>query len=111
VSASRLNLWRTCRLKFFFRYVRQMTKPPTPALHLGKVVYSVLQQWNLTRWRGEVLSSSDLEKVFDDRWAAQEPEIDWNAKEPEQSNKALRMLEVYFQQTPIPADEKPTESK
>ena len=37
VSASRLNLWTTCRLKFFFRYVLQLAKPPTPALHLGKV--------------------------------------------------------------------------
>jgi putative RecB family exonuclease len=107
VSASRLNLWSTCRLKFYFRYVLQVSKPPSPALHLGKVVHSVLQQWNLARWRGDMLSSSDLEKVFDDRWAEQERDIDWDAKEPEQSTKALRMLEVYFQQTPIPPDEKP----
>ena len=27
VSASRLNCWLGCRLKFFFRYVQQIAKP------------------------------------------------------------------------------------
>jgi hypothetical protein len=38
VSASRLNCWLSCRLKFFFRYVQEIAKPPTPALHVGSVV-------------------------------------------------------------------------
>jgi len=38
VSASRLNCWLACRLKFFFRYVQQISKPKTPALHVGSVV-------------------------------------------------------------------------
>jgi putative RecB family exonuclease len=64
VSASRLNLWSTCRLKFYFRYVLQVSKPPTPALHLGKVVHAILQQWNMARWRGEELSSSAMIDLF-----------------------------------------------
>ena len=51
VSASRLNCWLACRLKFFFRYVQQIHKPPTPALHVGTVVHAVLQAWNMARWK------------------------------------------------------------
>ena len=32
ISASRLGLWLVCRLKFIFRYVRQVQKPPTPSM-------------------------------------------------------------------------------
>jgi hypothetical protein len=35
VSASRLNTWLGCRLKFWFRYVQQISKPKTPSLHVG----------------------------------------------------------------------------
>jgi hypothetical protein len=38
ISASRLGLWHSCRLKFCFRYVLQLCKPPTPAMHCGSVV-------------------------------------------------------------------------
>jgi hypothetical protein len=34
VSASRLNTWLQCRLKFYFRYVQQLSKPKTPSLHV-----------------------------------------------------------------------------
>ena len=39
VSASRLNCRLQCRLKFFFRYVLQIAKPKTAALHYGSVVH------------------------------------------------------------------------
>ncbi len=35
VSPSRLTLFLQCRLKFYFRYVAQIAKPKTPALHVG----------------------------------------------------------------------------
>ena len=35
VSASRLNTWLGCRLKFYFRYVLGLTKPRTAALYVG----------------------------------------------------------------------------
>jgi len=41
VSASRLNCWLQCRLKFYFRYVLKTTKPKTAALHYGSVVHLV----------------------------------------------------------------------
>ncbi len=53
VSASRLGSWLSCRLKFYFRYVLRLQKAPTPSMHAGSSVHSVLQQWNLSRWRCE----------------------------------------------------------
>ena len=35
VSASKLTLFQSCRLKFFFRYVLGLRKPKTAALHVG----------------------------------------------------------------------------
>ena len=49
VSASRLSCWHQCRLRFYFRYLLQIAKPPTPARHSGSVSHAVLQAWNLAR--------------------------------------------------------------
>jgi hypothetical protein len=65
VSASRLNCWLQCRLKFFFRYVEQITKPPTPALHVGSVVHLVLQAWNMARWRKQPFELERFKSLFD----------------------------------------------
>lgn len=42
VSASRLNTWLSCRLKFYFSYVLGLTKPKTAALFVGTSVHAVL---------------------------------------------------------------------
>lgn len=107
VSASRLNLWSTCRLKFFFRYVQQVAKPPTPALHLGKTIHAVLQAWNMARWRGESFTPPTAIKFLENQWKEQEPGIDWDNDETGQREKAIRMLEAYFRSSTIPPDEKP----
>ena len=70
ISASRLGVWLQCRLKFFFRYVLQITKPKTAALHFGGVVHLVLQQWNMTRWRKQPFHLEKLKQVFDTGWKA-----------------------------------------
>ena len=44
-------MWLQCRLKFYFRYVAQVQKPPTPSMHAGSTVHAILQNWNLSRWR------------------------------------------------------------
>src|SRR5580700_1023063 len=87
VSASRLNCWLQCRLKFFFRYVLKISKPKTPALHYGSVLHLVLQQWNLARWRRQPFEISKLKAVFDLGWADQD-KIDWEGEEPEQKTSA-----------------------
>ena len=43
VSASRLTTFLSCRLKFYFRYVCELEKPRTPALHVGSCLHEVLK--------------------------------------------------------------------
>jgi len=106
VSASRLNCWLTCRLKFYFRYVLKLTKPKTAALHFGSVVHLVLQQWNLARWRRQPFEIAKLKQVFETGWLDQ-GQIDWDGEETDQKNQAWLVLEKYFTETPIKADELP----
>ena len=109
VSASRLNTWTQCRLKFLFRYVIGVQKPPTPALHVGKTVHAVLQQWNLTRWRGAPLQADALEAVFEQVWSAEQEgaAIEWNGEEASVKAHALSMIQIYLRETLIPVEERP----
>jgi putative RecB family exonuclease len=106
VSASRLNCWLQCRLKFYFRYVLKITKPKTAALHYGSVVHLVLQQWNMSRWRKQPFDITKLKQVFETGWLDQ-GKIDWDGEEPEQKSSAWSVLEKYFADTPIKANEMP----
>ena len=106
VSASRLNCWLQCRLKFYFRYVLKITKPKTAALHYGSVVHLVLQQWNMARWRKQPFDIAKLKQVFDTGWTDQ-GQIKWDDDEPNQKTSAWNVLEKYFTDTPIKANEMP----
>ncbi len=109
VSASRLNSWLRCRLHFYFKYVRRISKPPTTAAFVGKVIHAVLQQWNLARWKNEPFVLNHYRSVFEDHWLAEQNDmaIGWNGDEEEHSNSAWNCLEQYFKHTPILADERP----
>jgi putative RecB family exonuclease len=107
VSASRLSCFLQCRLKFYFRYVLQITKPKTAALHFGSIVHLVLQQWNMTRWRRQPFEITKLRQVFDAGWQDQNGVINWDGEEPDQKNNAWLVLEKYFTDTPIKANELP----
>jgi putative RecB family exonuclease len=109
VSASRLGLWHTCRLKFFFRYIRQLKKPPTPAMHAGSSVHAVLQAWNMSRWRREPFSTEQFKALFNIRWLALQADSDirWDGEEDAERSSSWRALEHYFTETPIKAEEKP----
>lgn len=109
VSASRLNTWLQCRLKFFFRYVAAILKPPSPALHVGSVVHAVLQQWSLARWRRAPLDAGMVKTVFDQAWSERqtgEP-VRWEDDEETVKTAALKLVEFYLAETPIPVDERP----
>ena len=64
VSASRLNTWLQCRLKFYFRYVQQISKPKTPSLHVGSVVHLILQAWNMARWRKQAFNRDSFKGLW-----------------------------------------------
>jgi len=107
VSASRLNCWLSCRLKFMFRYVEEITKPPTPSLHVGSVVHLVLQAWNMARWRKQAFELQRFKSLFDKGWLDQPAKINWEDDESAQKSTAWSLLEVYFAETPITANEMP----
>jgi putative RecB family exonuclease len=110
VSASRLGLWLNCRLKFYFRYVLQLRKVTTAAMHAGITVHAVLQQWNLGRWRREPFATERFKQLFEAKWQSPRDEagIPWeNGEEETERAAAWRALEHYFTETPIRDAEKP----
>ena len=110
VSASRLNCFFTCRLKFYFRYVEKLVKPTTGALFVGRTVHWALQQWSKARWFGRTLDADSLKPGFDLNWeSSQEREpVTWEEdEEGKQQEKAWDLVEMYLRDTPIPPDEKP----
>jgi hypothetical protein len=98
VSASRLNCFHQCRLKFKFRYVDGIKKRPSTALVFGKIMHALVQVWNLARWRGEQPPNTA------DTIAALCLEADNEELVPETIEK---LFDVYRNEVPIPADEKP----
>jgi putative RecB family exonuclease len=106
ISASRLNCWLQCRLKFMFRYVLKITKPKTPALHYGSVLHLVLQHWNMARWRRQLFEVERLKQVFEVGWLDQ-GQINWDGEEADQKSSAWALLEQYFIDTPIKPNELP----
>lgn len=109
VSASRLGLWHSCRLKFLFRYVLQIKKAPTPSMHCGSSVHAILQAWSMSRWRREPFVTERFKALFNVRWLALQAEskINWDGEEDAERSSSWRALEHYFTETPIKADEKP----
>jgi len=83
ISASRLNLWLGCRLKFYFRYLLQVRKPPTPSMHAGSTVHAVLQHWNMARWRREPFALERFKTLFGSYWTTlqQGSRIPWEGAE------------------------------
>lgn len=110
VSASRLNTFLSCRLRFYFRYVERLTKPTTGALHVGRAVHSALKTWSKARWLGQPHSPESIRPGFLADWtSSQEREpVTWEEdEEAKQQQKAWDLVEMYLRDTPIPAEEKP----
>ena len=107
VSASRLNTFHACRLKFYFNYVLGLSRAKSGAQHIGSTVHHVLKLWNLARWRKQSIPDGWLREQFDLFWTEdQAGAIAWDEGEEDQSKaKAWALLETYFQQSPIPANE------
>ena len=109
VSASRLNLFLQCRLKFFFRYVAGLTKPKSPALHVGGTVHAVLKAWNKARWKNQPLTLKDLHDEYSKAWAdAGDEPVQWEpGEEDTEKGTGWRLVETYIRESNIPANSKP----
>ena len=98
VSASRLSTFQQCRLKFFFRYVAGIPKPPSKALVVGKIMHALVQVWNLARWRDEQLP--DIAETIE----ALCQEANHEELEPAEISK---LFDLYRNEVTIPPGEKP----
>jgi len=110
VSASRLTLFHSCRLKFFFRYVKRIQKPASAALHVGKAVHAGLQHWSKRRWMGKPCGAEEIKSDFENHWSlsqAEEPVVFDEGEEEVQREKAWGLVEMYLRETPVPPEEKP----
>ena len=105
VSASKLTLFQSCRLKFFFRYVLGLRKPKTAALHVGVAVHAVLSNWNRARWRQQSPDLAELHASYQEVWQSTQTEepVAWDnpAVEAEQQQTGWRLLETFFRESPI----------
>ncbi len=61
----------------------------------------------MARWRRQPFEIAKLKAVFETGWLEQASAIDWEGEEPEQKNSAWSVLEKYFTETPIKANEMP----
>jgi len=109
ISASRLGVWLQCRLKFWFRYVAQIQRPPTPSMHAGSTVHLVLRGWNIARWCREPFELERYRTLFVTQWAKLQEgtRINWKGQESSDQSSAWSALAHYFNQTPIKLNEKP----
>ena len=110
VSASRINCFHSCRLKFYFRYIQKIRKPVSAALHLGSSVHKALQEWSQRRWLGKPAGAEDIKEAFNTHWMSNQDENPVSCEEGEeatQRDKAWGLVEHYLVNTPIPVEEKP----
>lgn len=110
VSASRLQTFHQCRLKFYFRYVLRLKKPKPAALHIGSAVHRALQSWNRARWKGQTIDLDKLRGEFNREWAQlqEESPVEWGEdSETEEREAAWGLVKTCLAQTPIPVNEKP----
>jgi putative RecB family exonuclease len=94
-------------LKFFFRYVLQIPKSPTAALHVGSIVHLVLKSWSMNRWKKQPFSIEVFKSLFDKQWSEQPGRINWDGEEEDQKKTAWGLLEMYFTETPIKSNDIP----
>lgn len=98
VSASRLSTFLGCRLKFFFRYVVEIQKPKSSALHVGSSVHAALKAWNKARWKSQPLTLKQLHDEFTKAWADQEQPVEWDGDEAAEQSTAWKLIEIYTRQ-------------
>jgi CRISPR/Cas system-associated exonuclease Cas4 (RecB family) len=84
-------------------------KRATSALHIGKVVHRVLQAWNMARWRGQPLNNEGFKQLFENDWRERQARsaINWDGEETEEQKKTWTLVQTYFAETPIGANERP----
>jgi putative RecB family exonuclease len=101
LSASQINLYLQCSLKYRFQYIDKLPKPFKPSgLAFGSVIHSALDWFHKQKIKGNALSLDKLLKVLEADWFSQKVETEIRYKNGETDKGMLRMgkqmLSQYF---------------
>ena len=109
VSASRLNCWLACPLRFKFRYYDGIRTPASPSLFLGKVVHFGLEAEYRHRQLGVNLDAEQVVGKMLDGWAklVDEASVAFDTATDEQAlrQQACDLVKAYLAYAP--PDERP----
>jgi putative RecB family exonuclease len=101
LSASQINLYIQCGLKYRFQYIDQIPRPfKSSGLVFGSVVHSPIEWFNKQRKMGRQVSLEMLYKILEADWFCQKLDQEIRFKEGEEENKliltAKEMLSLYY---------------
>lgn len=103
LSASQINLYLQCGLKYKYQYLDQLPKPfRSSALVFGSALHSTLEWFHQQQMNGIAVTLEKLYQIFDADWYSQRVEADIRFKEGEKEmnllNMGREMLTIYLQQ-------------
>jgi putative RecB family exonuclease len=101
LSASQINLYLLCSLKYRFQYVDRLSKPFKPSgLAFGSVLHSSLDWFHKQRKKQRQVSLNDLYRVLQADWFCQKCEDEIRYKDGEEEQKLLllarELLSLYY---------------
>ncbi len=101
LSASQINLYLQCGLKYRFQYVDLIPRPfKSSGLVFGGVVHSTIDWFHKQRKMGRRPSLEIIHKILDADWFCQKLDNEIRYKEGEEENRlilaAKEMLNLYF---------------
>ena len=108
LSASQINLYLMCSLKYRFQYIDRLPKPfKSSGLVFGSVIHSSLEWLHKERLRKKEPSLERLLKIFETDWFSQTVEAEIRYKNSESEPNLLvmgkQMLTQYFHAEKTPA--------
>jgi CRISPR/Cas system-associated exonuclease Cas4 (RecB family) len=101
LSASQINLYIQCSLKYKYQYIDQIPKPFKPSgLAFGSVMHSAIEWLHKERIKGKQVSLERLYKIFETDWFSLRVDTRIQFKDSEDEVKLLltgkEMLGIYF---------------
>ena len=101
ISPTSAKSYLTCPLRFYFERVLGLSKPVSPALHLGKSIHAALQHFHLAVWRGGDQSPAAVATAFDEAFETlekQEGPVSWSDRKTREKARqdGLRVIAAYL---------------
>ncbi len=101
VSASQINLYIQCGLKYKYQYLDKIPRPFKPSgLAFGGVMHSTIEWFHKQRMKGNQVSLEGLYRIFETDWFVQKVDTEIRFKDDEDEVKLLltgkEMLRIYF---------------